>query len=51
MEEKNNLKEKFEKRLHAVDMTPRLKPYRKSLSATINEKATRRSIGKGISEK
>jgi hypothetical protein len=43
---KNDLREIFGKGLRAVDMTLRLKPYKKSLSAAINEKVARRRLGK-----
>ncbi|MEM4447244.1 MAG: hypothetical protein QW328_07195 [Nitrososphaerota archaeon] len=39
-----DMKEEFEKRLSAVDMTGRLKPYKKSLSASINEKMAESAI-------
>jgi hypothetical protein len=44
MEKKNDLKERFEKRLHAIDTMLRLKPHKKSLSTAINEKVARKSI-------
>jgi len=39
-----NMKDEFKKRLSAVDMTGRLKPYKRSLSASINEKIAKRAI-------
>jgi hypothetical protein len=51
MAKKINLKEKFEKWLRAIDMTSMVKPYKKPLSASVNEKVVRESIEKGVSKK
>lgn len=42
------LKEEFEKKVRAADMVQRFKPYKKSLSPAVNEKAVKRSIGSGV---